>query len=240
MSASIVAHYDLYYWPVPFRGQFIRAILAYAGKSWVEHDTEAIGKLTAAELSQQPIPFTGLPVLIEAGTGLAQAQMPAIALYLGETLGLIPDTPAMRARTVKIVNDANDVIDELTLDGGREMWTRQKWKAFVLRLKRWMMIWEETGNRGGLTRDAGFLLGTPDAGVADIVSGVLWSTMADRFCVIADLLKGAAPNTAGLAARMQALPCLSALDARSRRDYGDAYCGGQIEESMRAVAGKSG
>jgi len=25
--------YELYYWSVPFRGQFVRAVLAYAGKS---------------------------------------------------------------------------------------------------------------------------------------------------------------------------------------------------------------
>lgn len=28
--------YDLYYWPLPFRGQFLRAILAHAGKRWTE------------------------------------------------------------------------------------------------------------------------------------------------------------------------------------------------------------
>ena len=26
-------HYELYYWSVPFRGQFVRAVLAYAGKT---------------------------------------------------------------------------------------------------------------------------------------------------------------------------------------------------------------
>lgn len=234
-----MADYDLYYWPVPFRGQFIRAILAFVGKSWTEHDGEAIAELMEEALSRQPIPFTGPPVLIEARTGLALAEMPAIALYLGETLGLIPDKAAMRARTMKVVNDANDVIDELTLDGGREMWTKRKWDAFVPRLEHWMMIWEETGKRGGLTRDAGFLLGTPDVGVADIVTGILWSTMADRFSAIADLFMSAAPNTAALAARMQALPSLAALNEKSRRDYGDAYCGGRIEKSLLAVAGKA-
>ena len=27
-----MSDYDLYYWSVPFRGQFVRAVLAYAGK----------------------------------------------------------------------------------------------------------------------------------------------------------------------------------------------------------------
>ncbi len=29
-----MSDYDLYYWAIPFRGQFVRAVLAYAGKSW--------------------------------------------------------------------------------------------------------------------------------------------------------------------------------------------------------------
>lgn len=226
--------YDLYYWPVPFRGQFIRAILAFAGKSWTEHDSEAIGKLLQADAGDQPTGFMGPPLLIETGTGFALAEMPAIALYLGETLGLIPDTAELRARTVKLVADANDVIDELTLDGGRELWTRKKWDAFVPRLERWMTIWEDAGRRAGLTGDAGYLFGTADAGVADIVTSTLWSTMADRFPVIADLLAKTAPCTAGLCRRMSDLPPLAALSSRSFEDYGDAYCGGEIEKSLRA------
>lgn len=55
--------------------------------------------------------------------------MPAILLYLGETLDLLPETPASRATAIKTVNDANDLIDDLTLDGGREMWTAEIWSA---------------------------------------------------------------------------------------------------------------
>ena len=39
-----MSDYDLYYWPIPFRGQFVRAVLAYAGKSWTEHDGAALSK----------------------------------------------------------------------------------------------------------------------------------------------------------------------------------------------------
>ena len=35
-------NFALYYWPVPFRGQFIRGILAHCGCSWDEHDADAI------------------------------------------------------------------------------------------------------------------------------------------------------------------------------------------------------
>ena len=30
--------YALHYWSVPFRGQFVRAILAWAGKTWTKAD----------------------------------------------------------------------------------------------------------------------------------------------------------------------------------------------------------
>ena len=34
-----MSDYDFYYWSVPFRGQFVRAVLAYAGKTWTEPTT---------------------------------------------------------------------------------------------------------------------------------------------------------------------------------------------------------
>ncbi|CAN5256450.1 glutathione S-transferase [soil metagenome] len=232
--------YDLYYWPVPFRGQFIRAILAYAAKTWDEHDAGEIETLMTAAPQNQPVPFMGPPVLIDNQAGLALSQMPAIAVYLGETLGLIPDDAASRAMTAKIVNDANDVIDEITIDGGREMWTPETWEAFVPRLKRWMTFWEATGTQHGLADDEGFLLGTEKATVADVVTSTLWSTMTDRFPPIAAMLDEAAPCTAALSRRLQDVPSLKALKEDSDARYGDTYCGGEIEISLRKVIATAG
>jgi glutathione S-transferase len=224
--------YTLYYWPVPFRGQFVRALLAYAGKAWVEADTASMMKLMGGPIEDMPVPFMGPPFLIDHKTDFAIAEMPAIVLYLGETLDLLPDTPALRAMTMKIVNDANDVIDELTLDGGREMWTEKRWHAFTPRLEKWMSIWEETGKRHGLKARSGFLLGGKQPGIADIVTATLWSTMADRFKKIETLLEATAPMTHALSRRVSELPSLAALAATARQDYGDAYCGGEIGKSM--------
>lgn len=237
MSGQRDVDYDLYYWQLPFRGQFIRAIMAYARKSWTEHDDEATRQLTASAPGDQPVPFMGPPVLIDKAAGLTLSQMPAITLYLGETCGLLPDDPRSKALTLKIVNDANDVIDELTLDGGREMWTKDKWDDFVPRLQRWLTIWETTGERNGLTAESGFLLGTEAAGIADIVTSILWSTMSDRFPVIARLVAETAPRTHGLSQRMQSVPSLARLKKQAFEDYGKGYCGGEIEKSLRAVAG---
>jgi glutathione S-transferase len=230
-----MSDYDLLYWPVPFRGQFVRAVLSHAGKTWTEAGAEKIGKLMGGAVQDMPIPFMGPPLLIDNKADVAIAQMPAIILYLGETLGLMPATPALRALTVKIVNDANDVIDELTIDGGRQMWTATRWRAFLPRLKKWMSIWEETGRRHGLTADSGFLLGGDKPGVADVITTTLWSTMTDGFPKIGAMLEDTAPVTAALSRRIAALPPLAKLAAKARRDYGDLYCGGQIEASLRKV-----
>jgi glutathione S-transferase len=220
---------------VPFRGQFVRAVLAHAGKSWTEGGDDAISKLMAGPVQNMPAPFMGPPLLIDKKADFAISQMSAIILYLGDTLDLMPADPALRAMTLKIVNDANDVIDEITLDGGRQMWTKKRWQEFVPRLKKWMSFWEETGRRHDLKADRGFLLGGKAPGIADVVTATLWSTMTDRFPKIGAILEDAAPLTAALTRRVADLPPLARLAAKARKDYGDSYCGGQIEASLRKV-----
>ena len=230
-----MSDYDLYYWSLPFRGQFVRAVLAYAGKTWTEGGDAAISSLMGAAVKDAPVPFMGPPLLVDKKADVAISQMPAVVFYLGETLNLLPATPALRALTLKIVCDANDVIDEITLNGGRQMWTAERWRDFVPRLQKWMSFWEETGRRHGLKADAGWLLGGEGPGVADVVTGTLWSTMTERFPAIGAILDDAAPMTAALSRRIAALPPLARLAAQARDDYGAAWCGGHIEASLRKV-----
>ena len=232
-----MSDYDLCYWPVPLRGQFVRAVLAYAGKTWTECDADAISQWMSGPVTEMPVPFMGPPLLIDRKAEFAIAEMPAIVLYLGETLELMPPTPALRAMTMKTVCDANDVIDDITLDGGREMWTEKRWQEFVPRLRKWMSLWDDTGRRHGLAADTGFLLGGEAPGIADIVTATLWTTMTNRLRQIEPILEAAAPLTAALSRRISALPALAKLAAKARRDYGDDYCGGQIEASLRKVLG---
>ena len=70
---------------------------------------------------------------------------------------------------------------------------------------------------------------------ADVVTATLWSTMTERFPKIKTILKKAAPMTAALTERVAALPALTKLAAKAKEDYGDAYCGGYIEKSLRKV-----
>jgi glutathione S-transferase len=231
-----MSDYTLYYWSVPFRGQFVRAVLAFAGQSWKEADDDEIVRLMSGPVEDMPIPFMGPPLIVDQENDAAISQMPAIILYLGETLNLLPSDPAMKALTIKIVNDANDVIDEITLQGGQQMWTAEKWDDFVPRLRKWMSFWEETGRRHGLKADSGYLLGGDEPGIADVVTATLWTTMTERFGKIAAILKEAAPLTSALSRRISALPPLRDLAEKARRDYGDSYCGGQIERALRRVA----
>ena len=188
-----------------------------------------------ADVGKQAIPFKGPPMIVDKHSGFALAQMPAIAYWLGETLDLLPGAIAGKALSLKVVNDANDVIDELSLDGGKQMWSPQRWQEFQPRLKRWMAIWEETGRRHGLTAEAGHLLGGARAGVADIVTATLWGTLAEKFPAIGRILDKEAPAVAGLTRRLMAEPALANLAAVSREQFGDSYCGGEIEKSMRRV-----
>jgi len=230
-----VSDFELMYWSVPFRGQFVRAVLAFAGKTWDEVDDDRIGAIMEGPVKEMPVPFMGPPVLTDMKTGFAISEMPAIVLYLGDRFDLLPGTPELRAMTMKVVNDANDVIDEITLDGGREMWTAKKWDDAAPRFGKWMALWEETGRRHGLGKNRGFLLGGDAPGIADVVTATLWTTMADRFERIAQLLAEHAPNTLSLSRRIYERPELAKMASDARQTYGDAFAGGQIGASMAKV-----
>lgn len=98
-----------------------------------------------------------------------------------------------------------------------------------------MSFWEETCDRHGLTATSGFLLGGNEPGMADVVTATLWATMTDRFPRIGRILRDAAPRTAALSRRVADMPPLADLMARTRADYGDTYCGGEVEKSLREV-----
>lgn len=230
-----MSDYTLYYWPVPFRGQFVRAVLAHVHATWNEAETTEIGALMNGAPAEQLVPHMGPPVLTDHATGLSLAQTPAILSYLGHKHGLIPDDPARDALTVKIIADANDVLYEMTLHNGSQMWTQQAWNAYRPRLGRWMEIFEETGRRHGLTPDSGYLLGTDMPGLADLTAHILWGTMTAKLGILRPMLEKRAPAIAGLSDRIAVLPEQSALRTQSDSRYGDDWCSGQIEASLRAV-----
>ena len=227
--------YTLYYWPAPFRGQFVRSVLAHVHASWEEAGIGALGTQLDAMPSEQIVPHMGPPVLTDHAADLSLAQTPAILAYLGRKHGLIPNDPLGDALTIKIIADANDVLCEMTLHNGAQMWTQESWNAYRPRLGRWMKIFKETGRRNGLTAQTGYLLGTEMPGIADLTIHTLWGTMTAKLPSLRPMLDTTAPAIAGLSDRIAGLLEQKDLRMRSDDEYGDVWCGGQIETSLRAV-----
>ncbi len=227
--------YTLYYWPIPFRGQFIRSVLAHVGASWTEASVDELIAQKNETPTRQLVPHMGPPVLIDHAADVSLAQTPAILMYLGAKYALVPSDPERVALTTKIIADANDVLNEMTLHNGAQMWTQQGWDAFRPRLARWMAIFEAHGRRHGLTDEAGYLLGTDATGLADLVVYSLWGVMTSKLPSLKPLLKESAPAIAVLSDRVAELPEQRALRVKSDSEYGDEWCSGQIEASLRAV-----
>ncbi len=231
-----MADYRLYYWPIPFRGQFVRALLAHVGATWEEAGAQETARLKDMAPGGQPVPSMAPPMLTDHEAGVTLAQMPAVLAYLARKHGLMPADPAREALALKVVSDANDILDEITRWGGRiAMWDRESWAQFRPRLRRWMAIFEETGRRHGLTTAGGTLLGTDAPGLADLVTAVLWFTMVDKLPALRAVLEVEAPAVAALAERLMRSESLAAMRARTDAAFGVEYCGGDIEASLRGV-----
>ena len=213
----------------------MRSVLAYVGASWDEAGFDATLAAHTAAPAAQLIPHMGSPLLSDHRHGVHISQMPAILSYLGEQYGLYAVEPAKRALCNKVIGDANDVLYEMTRHNGAQMWTKRSWSTYQPRLRRWMAIFEETGRRHGLTAQSGFLLDTSQPCLADLVTATLWGTMIAKLTPLRPVLDAHAPNIAGLSDRIGAMPSQVALRIQSDASYDDAWCGGQIEASLRAV-----
>lgn len=219
-----MANYTLHYWPIPFRGHFVRYTLALAGASW---DEVTIDPATG------DYPFMAQPLLTDHradhGTGLELSQTPAILMYLGRKHGLIAEPD----QTLRLICDTMDVLYEITRYHGAQMWDRASWDDFTsARLPRWMAIHERFVMDGGGTVETGHTFGTDTPTLADIALTALWHTMVDKLPGLRPLLHANAPTLEGLVDRIAARPEI----ARVRAEW-DAphYCGGQIEASLREM-----
>ncbi|OWU85450.1 glutathione S-transferase [Oceanicola sp. 22II-s10i] len=232
-----MADYTLHYWPIQFRGQFVRSVLAATGSTWTEAGIDATADLRLRDPSDQPVPHMGPPVLTDHATGLSLSQMPAILGYLGRRHGLLSGKADKIALTDKIIGDANDVLYDMTRYNGAQRWTDEAWKDFQPRLDRWMRIFEATGRSNGLTDAGGHMLGTPEPGIADYTVATLWGAMTTILTPLRPRLDQQAPAIAALCDRIAARPEQQALQRDSDRDFGPVWCGGQIEASLRDVLG---
>ncbi|NDU99568.1 glutathione S-transferase family protein [Pseudoroseicyclus tamaricis] len=221
--------YTLYYWPLPFRGIFIELLLAEAGQPFEKKSPSSI---YPDHRFDRPLPGMAPPYLVEKG-GLQIAQMPAIATHLAERHGLMPSGAEARAAATKAILDANDVLEEISQNGGVQMWEEESWGEFrAERLATWMRIFEETYQHHG----GPFMLGE-EITLADIAALGLWAPMIHALPPLEEDLKRHAPQVSALLGRLAQRPGLEAFLTAQRARDGQGYCGGEIEASLREVLG---
>lgn len=221
--------FQLYYWPLPFRGCFVSYLFAYRDVPLQEvADFEEIGKLKNQDPGEQDIPFMGPPVLRDLETDRALSQMPAIVLYVARELDLMPDDSFDQAMCMKVLMDCNDVLMEICRYNGSSMWEREEWKEFrSQRLPRWLAIFEESLKRGFVGRDS--------VSFADIGVYALFGNMTRCLEDLEADVLSRAPGIHALCQEIGSEPSLAQFVEGQEQQYGKLYCGGQIEKSIRKM-----
>lgn len=208
--------YTLYYWPIPFRGHFIRFALAQAGSTWDEAGYDRTVTAKTTPVNGQPYPFMAPPLLHDHANDQWLSQMPAIVMHLGRRYGLSSD-PDLEMR---LLCDANDVLFEITRYHGAMMWDRDSWDDFRdNRLPRWMQIHEALVPDGTETT------------LSDLILTALWHTMIDRLPPLRPLLAEHAPKLQARVDQTAATPAIAGVLA-DWTDREPLYCAGQIEASL--------
>jgi len=221
--------FQLYYWPIPFRGCFVSYLFAYRDVPLLEETRfEENESLRGRHPSNQDIPFIGPPVLRDLESGRSLSQMPAIVLYVSHELDFIPKDPFDVAMCIKVLMDCNDVLMEICRYNGSIMWVREEWLEFrSQRFPRWLQIFEESLKRGSI--------GKNPVSFADIGVFALFGNMIRCLPELeADLLTHA-PGIHALCQRLGSQPSLAEYVAGEEQLYGKLYCGGQIEQSIRKM-----
>ena len=221
--------YQISYWPIPFRGCFVSYLFAYRDVPLDEvSDLDLNKQLLSQAPSDQPIPVMGLPVLQELDSGRTLSQTPAIILYVSRELDLLPADSFNAAICTKILMDCNDLLMEICRNNGATMWTHEEWRTFrTTRLVRWMQIFEESLNRQHFGNDS--------VTFADIAVYALFGNMTRCLPALdADLIQHA-PQVHAFCEKIGRTESLARFVAHQQERYGDLYCGGQIEQSIRKM-----
>ena len=221
--------YQLFYWPLPFRGCFVSYVFAYRDVALLqETGFEEINELKNRHPSMQDVPFMGPPVLLDLESGRALSQMPAIVLSASRELDLLPGDPFDVAMAMKVLMDCNDVLMEICRYNGSTMWEREEWIAFrTQRLPRWLDIFQESLKRDHIGRDT--------VTFADISVYALFGNMTRCLPELEDDLLNRAPDIHTLCRSIGAKESLAKFVREEEQRYGKLYCGGQIEESIRTM-----
>ena len=226
----------LYYWPVPFRGDFIRILLEEADESYEEATYEEIIDLYSMAVEDQPFPAMAPPFLHDLDSDIFLGQMPVIMMYLAEKLNFLPKDPFQSAICLKLLLDSNDVLAEITNLNGMVMWEYPSWQEFrENRLKRWFEIFEQTGQKFGLGSENDYMFGGGQISVADITTYALWGTMIRCLPELRVDCQKHSPHIFELCQRIEKHPKIQSFIEDQSRNHGNLYCSGQIEKSIREM-----
>ncbi len=229
LPESGLPRFELSYWPLPFRGCFISYLFAYRDIPLAEvSDFDHLHELYGLDPSEQPVPFMGPPLLTDRAVDRTLSQMPAMVLYVSRGLGLLPEDPFDEAMGMKVLMDCNDVLMELCRYNGSTMWDRESWHEFrTRRFPRWLRIFEESLTRG--------FIGQAPVTFADLGVFSLFGNMMRCLPELEpDLLKHA-PEVHALCRKIGTHESLARRVAAHQERYGDLYCDGQIERSIREM-----
>jgi glutathione S-transferase len=235
----MAVQYRFSYWPLPFRGNFVRNIFAYTNTSYSEIATfEEIAELRQQPVVDQACPFMGPPLLEDREYNLALSQMPAIVFYLGEQLELMPEEIASKAVSIKVLDDCTDLLAEITRSNGAQMWNQLEWDEFIAtRFVRWLEIFEQTAIKNGVS-ESHYYFASSDVSVADLALHALFATMERCLPGLSPCLRQNAPLVMSVCDRISQNPGIKKLTQIQTAEYGDLYCGGDIEKSIRRVLAK--
>ncbi|GAA5525233.1 hypothetical protein Maes01_01798 [Microbulbifer aestuariivivens] len=226
--------YKLFYWDLPFRGNFVQLMLEEVGARYQRRHASEIYPEHGLAIHN---PGMAPPYLYECRSQTYFAQMPACLMHLGREYDRLPAPSELHTLALKTILDCNDVLKEITNNNGLLMWQKEPWEQFrSQRLRRWMQVFEHTGLAHGLKSGDGFLLGS-QLSVADIAVTALFGTLLHCLPPLREDLLAAAPGIAGLCERIEARPAIRTFLQKQRGEYGSRYCGGQIEDSLRQMLG---
>ena len=245
INPSMAAKYTLYYWPLPGRGIFIRSLFAFTNTPYINAPASEIMSIKNAPAASQPVPLRAPPFLVDhTADGYAISQLPAVAQYVAAKHGLLPEDVSKQCLALKVLCDCNDVLGELWRSNGNlkdptgewVLWDQKSWDdwrdgEFV----RWLQMFEAMATKHGCTRDAGYMLGTSKATLADLATWSLWATMKRCLPLLAKPLDEHAPIVMALCVRLEQEQggALAALVTEDTNEWGCLYCGGLIEQSIR-------
>ena len=238
MEQSAESKYTIYYWPISFRGEFIKILLTSQG---IEYSTAKVQELLALKNapvgSTAGLNFMAPPLLYDMEEKVYVSQTGTIVSYLARKHHLVPQDHCKLMTAEKLVNDCNDVLAELTRNNGSKMWEEvDDFKAFLDgRFKKWLQIIEKTGTDNGL-KDGQYYLGGEQMTFADtsLVAcfGVMDHCLGGVERKFGQVLRLNAPTVMQLVDRLKQTENIKAYFGQMKET---PYCGGQIEASIRKM-----